>query len=1028
MAVIRQKTQIFNQPVGVVRADAGSAQVGEAISNAASRISQLAYREAAINAEKAGQQAAQSQPSDKIIAIDPDTNMPVAYTPPASFGTIAARSYQNMIDRRFEESILDEFALKGSEFAASSSTADQYKTRITKYIQEMYNSEGEATPYSRYIQEAGSEYVASTYASLARKEAEAAKKALRDQQLMSGYLDEKKLVNLVASGGSDEEILALSNSLRSKYLDLKNTDNMTFASWKSANDRIDGLQGLSANNNLVDIYSTLSPSDQSMFKLGLTNPTIMGQLADKIDNNSLEALAIKAKTTTSIPTLLAALDSFASLSKEYVENEVSNYVSEFAPTISASTTADDISAIIGRIEDDDVAEQVGTELFSNWIEKNLDVAGKEASDLDIISEALQNEASPDYQAIADLIGGDRDRFGRSHGDIVAGMIQMMTQTQRSNLATEITDRRAALSRMESVADLEKENRLRQSLIDFQNATDLNASFQSALSNIEASGLDETTQQTLITAARENFALQSRVRADRIQLTTKDLEELKDSITQEKTNLTGNAKEAYDLLREAYKFDSASTFAYLERKLNASTNQNNRYINGVRIDAIESNLADVSPDELAFYDKQLFGDVIVTAGNMFDFPQIVDGLNQGVVLPSAKVALESALTSNNEDNLNAGIQAFERYSDLEAVTEDGRRTGLDIMRKNLSPESYALYSAISQSARAEGVEPLAIALEFRNYDGNIDADIKADLELSKSANIGRALDAYPMSNNYKKEILAMLRMQKVRGNIITEDSISSIIDSYTSKMRTDPNVIGSYIGDSTVYARNNFFADSEIIAHREQVTDLIADSGLFNDLLEGGTALDAAAAGFANFIGGNLLLTSKAIVEEFTSGVGASEELSDRDRIRRGLQALNIELSYKPVVSSFNQGQPMYEVGYINDYGGFEPIIVNDTALTLEKPRVQVDRKADMRFQSLNNLQVAFKADAPAGDKVIAEITYKATLDHMTEEMFLSDVNRIRKFNRILGDDDMALNIFRSKRKEYNALSNPWQIEMTEPNQ
>jgi len=1027
MAVIRQRTQVFNQPVGVVRTDAGSAQVGEAISSAAVRISQLAYREAAQNAEKAGQQAAKLQPSDKIIAIDPSTNMPVAYTPPASFGSIAAKSYQNMIDRRFEESILNEFASKGSEFASSSQTADQYKTRMTNYIQEMYNSEGEATPYSRYIQEAGSEYVASTYASLAKKQAEAAKKALKDQQLMSGYLDEKKLANLVSKGASNEEILALSNSIRAKYLDLKNTDNMTFSSWKSANDRIDGLQGLSANNNLVDIYSTLSPSDQSMFKLGLTNPRIMSELADKIEHNNLEALAIEAKITTSIPTLIAGLDSFASISEEYVGNQVGNYVSEFAPTISASTTVDDISAIILRIEDDDVAEQVGTELFANWIEKNLDVAGKTASDLDIISEALQNEASPDYQAIADLIGGDRDEFGRSHGDIVAGMIQTMTQKQRSNLASEISDRRAALSRMENAADLEKEDRLRQSLSDFQNATDLNASFQSALSNIEASGLDETTQQTLITLARGNFALQSRVRADRIQLTTVDLEELKDAVTQEETNLRGNAKQAYDLLREAYKFDPASTSAYLDRKLTASRNQNNRYINGFRIDAIENNISDVSPDELAFYDKQLFGDVIMTASNVFDFPQIVDGLNQGVVLPSVKVALESALTSNNEDNLNAGIQAFERYSNLEVITRDGRRTTLDIMR-NLSPESYALYSAISQSARAEGVEPLAIALEFRNYDGNIDADIKTDLELPKNANIGRALDAYPMSDNYKKEILAMLRMQKVRGNVITEDSISSIIDSYTSKMRTDPNVIGSYIGDSTVYARNNYFSDSEITAHREQVTDLIADSGLFNDLLKGGTALDSAAAGLANFIGGNLLLTSRAIVEEFTSGVGASEELSDRDRLRRGLQALNIELSYKPVVSAFNQGQPMYEVGYINDYGGFEPIIVNDTALTLEKPRVQADRKADMRFQSLNNLQVAFKSDAPAGDKVIAEINYKATLDHMTEEMFLSDVNRIRRFNKILGDDDMALNIFRSKRKEYNALSNPWQIEMTEPNQ
>lgn len=1028
MAVIRQRTQVFNQPVGVVRTDAGSSQVGEAISSAAVRISQLAYREAAQNAEKAGQQAAKSQPSDKIIAIDPNTNMPVAYTPPASFGSIAAKSYQNMIDRRFEESILNEFASKGSEFASSSQTADQYKTRMTNYIQEMYNSEGEATPYSRYIQEAGSEYVASTYASLAKKQAEAAKKALKDQQLMSGYLDERKLANLVAAGGSDEDILALSSSLRAKYLDLKNTSSMTFSSWKSANDRIDGLQGLSANNNLVDIYSTLSPSDKSMFKLGLTNPRIMSELADKIEHNNLEALAIEAKITTSIPTLIAGLDSFASISEEYVENQVGNYVSALAPTISASTTVDDISAMILRIEDDDVAEQVGTELFSNWIEKNLDVAGKEASDLDIISEALQNEASPDYQAIADLIGGDRDEFGRSHGDIVAVMIRTMTQQQRSNLASEISDRRAALSRMEGAADLEKENRLRQSLIDFQNATDLNAGFQSALSNIEASGLDERTQQTLITLARQNFALQTRVRADRIQLTTVDLEELKDAITQEETNLTDNAKQAYDLLREAYKFDPASTSVYLEKRLKAATNQNNRYINGIRMDSIESNISDVSPDELAFYDKQLFEDVTVTAENMFDFPQIVSGLNQGVVLPSAKIALESALTSNNENNLNAGIQAFERFSKIEGITDDGRRTTLDTMRKALSSESYALYSAISQSARAEGVEPLAIALEFRNYDGNIDADIKVDLELPKSANIGRALDSYPMSANYKKEILAMLRMQKVRGNVITEDSISSIIDSYTSKMRTDPNVIGSYIGDSTVYARNNFFTDSEITAHREEVTNLIADSGLFNDLLKGGNALDSAAAGFANIIGGNLLLTSRAIVEEFTSGVGASEELSDRDRLRRGLQALNIELSYKPVVSSFNQGQPMYEVGYINDYGGFEPIIVNDTALTLEKPRVQADRKADMRFQSLNNLQTSVKADAPAGSKAIAEINYIATLDHMTEEMFLSDVGKMREYNKIFGEDDMALNIFKTKRESYNSLSNALQIEMTEPNQ
>ena len=1017
MAVIRQKTQVFNQPVGVVRTDAGAGQIGRAISSAASRISDLAYRDAVINAEKAGQQAAKAQPSSRIVSIDPDTNMPVAYDPPASFGSIASRSYQNMIDRRFEESILNEFATKGAEFAASSSTAEQYKTRITNYIQEMYSSEGEATPYSTYIGEAGKEYVASTYSTLAKKEAEAAKKALQRQQLLGGYGDEQKLASLVAAGADSEEISTLGNSLRARYLDLFNTEAITFSAWSAANDRISGLQGLSANNALVDIYSRLSASEQSLFKLGLTDPKIMAQLSNKLDNPNLEGLAIAAKTQTSVPTLIAALDSFASIGEDYVESEVNNIVSELAPTLTASNIGE-IMPKLEAIEDPQIRREVSVEIFSNWVEKNLDLAGKKASDIDMISEALQNSASPDFKAIEDLIGGDM-------GKLVAKHIQRMTPEQRSDLATEISDRRAALKRMENVADLEKENNLRQQLTDFAKAVDLNDAYERAITSIETSKLDEQTQQTLITRAKENYAEESRSRADRILLSTAELQELSDAVKQPSVSLEGNALEAWMLLRPAYDSAPASTEAYLTRRLKASENQNNRYLNGVRMDAIEGDLSAVSQDELAFYDKQLFGNVSVTAANMFEFPKIVEALNKGVVLPSVKTAMEAALTSNDEAAFNTAIQTFERFSNLEAVTEDGRRTDLDIMRKSLSPEAYALYSAISNSARDEGVEPLSIALEFRNYEGDIDADIKLDLELSKNANIRRALDAYPMSDNYRKEILSMLRLQKVRGNKITDDSISSIIDNYTSKMATDPSVIGPYIGDSAVYARNIYITDSEVIENREQLTDALADSGMFDDLLRADTVLDSAVAGFLNAIGGNAVVATQSVIQQFTTGVGASETLSDRNRIRQGLAALNIELTYKPVVSAFNQGVPMYEVGYINDYGGFEPIIINDTPWTLSKKVDVVAKKGEMRLQALNMFQSAVKADAPSGDKAIAEINYLATLEHITEDHFISSTTKMRQWGRIFNDEDMALNIFREKRKLYDGLSDPLRITITE---
>lgn len=1018
MAVIRQKTQVFNQPVGVVRADAGAGQIGRAISSAASRLSDLAYRDAVVSAEKAGQQAAKAQPSSRIVSIDPDTNMPVAYDPPASFGSIASRSYQNMIDRRFEESILNEFATKGAEFAASSSTAEQYKTRMTNYIQEMYSSEGETTSYSTYIGEAGKEYVASTYATLAKKEAEAAKKALQKQQLLSGYVDRKKLASLIAAGADSEEISALADSLRARNLDLFNTDGITFSAWASENDTIDGLQGLSANNALVDIYSRLSASEQSQFKLGLTDPRIMAQLSDRLDNPNLEGLAIAAKTQTSIPTLIAALDSFASIGEDYVESEVNNIVSELAPTLTASGAS--INSVFEKadaIEDLDIRSAVKKEIAANWVEKSLDALGKTASDIDIISEALQNSASPDYKAIEDLIGFENS--------LLVGIIQGMTPEQRSDLATEISDRRAALNRMENRADLEKENKIRQELTNFAEAVDLRDAYKRAITGIETSKLDEQTQQTLITRAKENYAEESRSRADRILLSTAEIQELSDAVKQPSSDLEGNIREAWMLLRPAYDSAPASTEAYLSRRLKASTNQNNRYLNGVRMDAIEGNLSTASEDDVAFYDKQLFGNVTVTAANMFEFPKIVEAFNKGVILPSVKTAMEAALTSNDEAAFNTAIQTFERFSSLEAVTEDGRRTDLDIMRKSLSPDAYALYSAISNSARDEGVEPLSIALEFRNYEGNIDADIKLDLELPKNANIRRALDAYPMSDNYRKEILSMLRLQKVRGNKITDDSISSIIDNYTSKMATDPNVIGPYIGDSAVYARNIYITDSEVIENREQLTDALADSGMFDDLLRGDTVLDSAVAGFLNAIGGNAVVATQSVIQQFTTGVGASETLSDRNRIRQGLAALNIELTYKPVVSSFNQGVPMYEVGYINDYGGFEPIIINDTPWTLSKQVDVAAKKGEMRLQALNMFQSSVKADAPSGDKAIAEINYLATLEHITEDQFISSATKMRQWGRIFNDDDMALNIFREKRKLYDGLSDPLRITITE---
>ena len=54
MAIVRQRTTVFNKPVGVVRSNVGAQQVGNAISQAASGIQRIAFQEASEVAQKTG--------------------------------------------------------------------------------------------------------------------------------------------------------------------------------------------------------------------------------------------------------------------------------------------------------------------------------------------------------------------------------------------------------------------------------------------------------------------------------------------------------------------------------------------------------------------------------------------------------------------------------------------------------------------------------------------------------------------------------------------------------------------------------------------------------------------------------------------------------------------------------------------------------------------------------------------------------------------------------------------------------------
>ena len=277
MAIIRQRTQVFNQPIGVVRAQSG-AQAWETFANVAGNIADTMFREASIIAEETGRKEALARPTSDIVTIDPETAEPVAYSIPKGYGTIAARSYQNMIDRRFEESVIDEIKKRGSEIASTSTSADQYKNRMAQYIESIHknatNEKGEESYYVRFVKETGETYLGSTYTSLRNKEVAAARAALVRQQQIAGHQAGVETAKLIAAGGNAEEISLRNAAERARYNELFQTKSITFASWKSAMERIDGLDGMNSSNQLARVYAKLNEKQRAEVDLAIQDPAL----------------------------------------------------------------------------------------------------------------------------------------------------------------------------------------------------------------------------------------------------------------------------------------------------------------------------------------------------------------------------------------------------------------------------------------------------------------------------------------------------------------------------------------------------------------------------------------------------------------------------------------------------------------------------------------------------------------------------------------------------------------------------------
>jgi len=1006
MAVIRQQTQVFNKPVGVRRINTGEAELWEQVAAQADEFRNRAFKKAAVEAEQAGKMKAMSVDSGDIVAIDPETNQPVAYKAPAKYGSIAAAAYQDIITRRFEQSVDNELKAQGSYYAKNATNADEYKIAISGHVGNMIKAGGDDTYFSRYIQESGQAYVDSTYVAMKSKELEASiLKANTDDHIRG--MDAIYTIKRNIGKSSTNSLLA---EIQKEYDSAENLlDNgyYSVAQFESKRNELLGLQSLVNKSFLTNAYIGMTKNQKLKFISQLYNPST-------IEDEKLKMFVIDARIDSSVETLVNGLRSIDKTAEDLSVSEIESETSRLLSKIHSNMSFDDINQLTEET-DPNIRNQVNTRLREDQLNKSLHLSAKSSAAANVLIDQLRSpELNMDIlkKALQETRNTDGDDV-KSVEDIAQFIIDMPAKN-RIKYAESLSARLPALKSIEATA----ENNF---IISMQNKTrgintteDYNKVVNEILNRKNLVNADK-----YINNAKEKFANVMSIQAKGISLAYEELENVQNALgnIQFAKNLTKNERKAYDLYKQAHDIVPTSVNAAVTYRLSAISDVNENNAHQLKIKGISESVdrgINVGIQELEYLQDEIMGDTIfLTADNIDNYPMITDALKKGIMFPAAKNFFNSAVTSMDETTVKKAGNLFEEMTNVE-VDSEGMTYNIDMLKANMKPETYAYYNAAVITARAEHTTPFLVISELRQYDGNLDQDVLADYNAStdgKLKNIKSIFDDRNVSPSFRNELSIAIKMQKARGVQITSEQVDTIIDNYieTNNMGRDTNVIAPHIDGATAYSLTSHIRPTNIISNRMALTRALAQDDAYSPFLTGGGVLAQAEELVKDVTGLRLPTIVRAIFQSFKGQYQAKSELADVELSREGHKVLNTDLFWKPDLMSFANGVPKYNAQYIDENGTYQNLIVSGKPWTLERVG---DYSNEFRSIAHKEFIAKLKSTQP---KIKAEgfINYHATLEHMTYSEFQKDP----EFNKLIsayGDEEQVKQVYEMQRQKYEA--------------
>lgn len=1008
MAVIRQQTQVFNKPVGVRRINTGEAELWEQVAAQADEFRNRAYKKAAVEAEQAGQMKGMATESGDIVAIDPETNQPVAFKAPSNFGSIAAASYQDIITRRFEQSVDNELKAQGSYYAKNATSADEYKNAISGHVGNMIKAGGDDTYFSRYIEEAGQSYVDSTYVAMKSKELEASILEANTNDHIRG-LDAIYTIKRNIGKSSTNSLLAEIQKEYDSAQNLLDNNFYTIAQFESKRSELLGLQSLVNKTHLTDMYISMTKNQKVKFISQIYNPST-------IQDEKLRMFVIDARIDSSVETIVNGLKSIDKTAEDLSASDIEIETSRLLSKVHSNMSYDDINQLTEET-DPNIRPEVNTLLREDQLNKSLHLSAKSADATNVLIDQLRSP-EPDKSTLKEALkiarNADADNV-KSVEDLVQFIIDMPAK-DRIKYAESLSARLPSMKSIEATA----ENNF---IISMQDKT-RNINTVEDYKKIENEILNRknlVNADKYINNAKEKFASVMSMQAKDIPLHYEELENVQNALSNKQfaSNLTSREKQAYELYKQAHDITPTSVNSAVSYRLDAISDNNANLGHQVKIKAISESInqgISVGTQDLKYYQDEIMGDTIfLTVDNIDNYPMITDALKKGIMFPAVKNFFNSAVTSMDEITVEKAGNLFEEMTNVE-VDSEGMLYNIDMLKGNMKPETYAYYNAAVITARAEHTTPFLVISELRQYDGNLDQDVLADYNAStdgKLKNIKSIFDDRNVSPNFRNELSIAIKMQKARGVQITKEQVDTIIDNYieTNNMGRDTNVIAPHIDGATAYSLTSHIRPTNIISNRMALTRALAQDDAYSPFLTGGGVLAQAEELVKDVTGLRLPTIVRDIFQSFKGQYQAKSELADVELSREGHKVLNTDLFWKPDLMSFANGVPKYNAQYIDENNTYQNLIVGGKPWTLERVG---DYSNEFRSVAHKEFIAKLKSTQP---KIRAEgyINYHATLEHMTYSEFKKDP----EFNKLVtayGNEEEVKITYAMQRLRWNAQS------------